>query len=1076
MMNSGEVGVFMGWIWERATMGRNRFGLLAMGWLLAACVLWHPARAADAPANQIDKVTLHPAVPLVDEEGNHVLQSGKPYSPRNSCGLGSGGCHDYEGISHGSHFERGRDEAEDAFGARRGRWSQLSSPGYLGGFNCMGPAFLAKKSPSAADGWVGDWGVAGMVKECASCHTGGGWSEKDRDGIRFDLKVESKIANLDGDYFNRGTDSNNEPAADPDAIARWDWRKSGVLENDCLMCHADYTRLKIFPGSNVGSISTTDWYANDLKETPPAPFGAWWNTRNTGLIGQGLFREGATALLEFIDVKPDSAEGLNLVSFERTVGNDGAANLSLGTDGKPILHWRAEAFDGAGKVAIPMRKFPANDNCWQCHGWWLEQDRRGFFGFGPDAKPTLGANGLLVEDPKDDVHKGKTFIENNEETRVLDNCSGCHTQGIYYRPEYTNVSLDANHDFPRGNADIDMRRDHDYRPGAKSCEYCHDEAEHKANPSGQASLLETHKVRWTHDGFMTGYPSDSLTKVTQVHLDVVGCQACHINNLKTYDGKTPMEVFYRYRRSPDGKLKVVPYNATYQFRYFWRDKSSGRVLAMHELEQAFEHTKDATGAVTKLSVKDADGKEYELIGGDYGPVGAYAFYSWGPKFKPEEVNPGIRALKAAYDKLLAAKGYPAPNVQMIWMESNAYLVSHNTRPSVASVQCIECHDKKQNGSYSSALTEKGLFGSKNIKVMTDQVDQRLVDDKVMVLDRPYFKISSDKKLTVSIADVLYATKIDPSMTALEADTAVLGGGQWAVGGVDQALGFMGVKDEGDKTVLGEALGGGDIYSFNLPTGSTALKALALAAPASTSNNAAFKQDRIEIEVDPMTTLKRETLAASGLGIAQSDLFSIRLTDQNRGAVSDFNGQTALVKLPYRGAVCAPSAVSVVQMQGGAWRNTGIVPLVVKPQKAGVAGYAVFGATEPLENLALSDPGPKYKAKAALRRAKLVERRAAARKAVLERRLTLALTRLTQSEAAVAAAADAVVAAREAYEAASDAEKQKLKVKLDRAATNQEKAEFKHDRMATKAAQVQQAREAAVRTWEDANTALEAANC
>jgi hypothetical protein len=1034
------------------------------------------AAAAEPIVNVIDQVTLHPAIPLVDEEGSHVLQSGRPYSPRNSCGLGSGGCHDYDGISHGDHFERGRDEADDAFGARRGRWTQLSTPGYLGGFNCMGPAFLAKKTASAAGGWVGDWGVAGMVRECASCHTGGGWSEKDRDGIRFDLKPESRIADLDGDYFNRGTDSSNEVAADPDSIARWDWKKSGVLENDCLMCHADYTRLQVFAGSNVGSVDVAGWYANDLKETPPAPFGAWWQTRNTGLIGSGRFREAATALLEFVNVRPDSAEGLNLVSFERSVGDDGSASLSLGTDGKPILHWRAQAFDGSGKVAIPMRKFPANDNCWQCHGWWLEQDRRGFFGFGVDARPTLDGAGLLIPDPKDDVHKGKSFTDDNGEVRLLDNCSGCHTQGIFYRPEYTNVSLDASHDFPKGNADIDMRRDLDYRPGAKSCEFCHDEAKHKANPSGQASLLETHKTRWTHDGFMTGYPADSLTKVTQIHLDVVGCQTCHINNLKTYDGETAMEVFYRYRRSPNGKLKVVPSNATYQFRYFWRDKLSGRVLAMHELEQAFEHTRDSAGTVTKLAIRDGAGKAYELSGGDYGLVGAYALYAWGPKFKLGEVYPGIRALKAAYDRLLETKGYASPNVQMIWMESNAYLVSHNTRPSVASVPCLDCHDKKQNGSYSSALTEKGLFGSKNIKVMTDQVDQRLVDEKIVLLDRPYYRIGSDQKLTVSMADVLYATKVDPSMTALQADTATLGAGQWTQSSREQALDYLGVTVENDRAVLGEALGSSAVYSFNLPTGSTALRGLALAVAASSGNNAPFRQDRIEAEVDPMTALKRETLASSRLGVAQSDLFSVRLSDPNRAVVADFAGQTAYAKLPYRGSVCAPSAVNVVQLQAGSWRNTGIVPVAVKPQKSGVAGYAVFGLTEPLENLALADPGPKYKAKAVLRKAKLVERRAAARKSVLERRLRAALARLAREDAALAAATDAATAAQEAYDAAAEEQKPKLKDELERARARQERAEFQRDRVAAKAAEVQRASEGAARTWQDAVTALAAADC
>ncbi len=63
-------------------------------------------------ANDVDEPRAHPAIPLLDEDGSHVLDTNKPYSSKQSCG----GCHDYEKITHAYHFEQGRDEASDDFG------------------------------------------------------------------------------------------------------------------------------------------------------------------------------------------------------------------------------------------------------------------------------------------------------------------------------------------------------------------------------------------------------------------------------------------------------------------------------------------------------------------------------------------------------------------------------------------------------------------------------------------------------------------------------------------------------------------------------------------------------------------------------------------------------------------------------------------------------------------------------------------------------------------------------------------------------------------------------------------------
>lgn len=57
-------------------------------------------------------------------------------------------------------------------------------------------------------------------KACTACHPGGGGTEYDRDGHRYDVRAARNDWNPnDGDYFGS------------------DWGASGVIEADCLLCH-----------------------------------------------------------------------------------------------------------------------------------------------------------------------------------------------------------------------------------------------------------------------------------------------------------------------------------------------------------------------------------------------------------------------------------------------------------------------------------------------------------------------------------------------------------------------------------------------------------------------------------------------------------------------------------------------------------------------------------------------------------------------------------------------------------------------------------------------------------------------
>ena len=171
-----------------------------------------------------------PPFNLFDEDGNIIdpvnkINSDKPYSPKQTCG--AKGCHDYNKITEGFHFQQGRGEEPTATMKERYQW--VSSPGNYGGNWCSpAPIYrqLAQKNNTSAR-MIDMTSFDFVTATCGACHPGGGPLEYDRDGKRYN-KVMSDTSyhytaggnnNLDGDYFK----------------ARWN--ETGVIEADCMLCH-----------------------------------------------------------------------------------------------------------------------------------------------------------------------------------------------------------------------------------------------------------------------------------------------------------------------------------------------------------------------------------------------------------------------------------------------------------------------------------------------------------------------------------------------------------------------------------------------------------------------------------------------------------------------------------------------------------------------------------------------------------------------------------------------------------------------------------------------------------------------
>lgn len=171
-----------------------------------------------------------PPYKLKDEQGNIIdpvngINAAAPYSPKQTCG--AAGCHDYNKITEGFHFQQGKGEAVPALMAERYRW--VSSPGNYGGNWCSpAPLYRQLAAKTNASARVIDMTSFEFVTAtCGNCHPGGGPLEFDRAGNRYDAWMRNPASGFssggdnrfDGDYFK----------------ARWS--ETGVIEADCLLCH-----------------------------------------------------------------------------------------------------------------------------------------------------------------------------------------------------------------------------------------------------------------------------------------------------------------------------------------------------------------------------------------------------------------------------------------------------------------------------------------------------------------------------------------------------------------------------------------------------------------------------------------------------------------------------------------------------------------------------------------------------------------------------------------------------------------------------------------------------------------------
>ena len=160
---------------------------------------------------------LHPTFPLLDEEGTHVLESGKPVSTMQTCG----GCHDAAFIEqHSFHADIGLSSLS-APGEQENGLPWDISPGLFGKWNPLTYRFLSAEGDERVDLTTAEWLSMFGVR-----HVGGGPAVTSREGQPLQLLAPDE-------------DSVETSLIDPEtqAAVPWDWTESGVVEMNCFLCH-----------------------------------------------------------------------------------------------------------------------------------------------------------------------------------------------------------------------------------------------------------------------------------------------------------------------------------------------------------------------------------------------------------------------------------------------------------------------------------------------------------------------------------------------------------------------------------------------------------------------------------------------------------------------------------------------------------------------------------------------------------------------------------------------------------------------------------------------------------------------
>ncbi len=591
---------------------RNRATLiLAIGFitaLLAFGVVFatQPASPATQPS------VLHPGVALLDENGQNVLESGLPVSTMQTCGA----CHNTDFIaSHSFHADLGLSD----YLPSEASWD--ASTGTFGKWNPLTYRYLSQAGDERLD-----LSTAEFLMEFGERIPGGGPATTSRSGQPL-TSLAPDAGNPEASLLDPKTGQ----------AVGWDWKKSGVMEMNCFLCHLD----------------TPDTEARAI-EIRNGRFG-WANTATLGSLG--IVRKQSQGWV-----------------YDAALFNE---NSEL----------PAEAFG---------LQDPTNANCATCHGI-VHTDKLtplAYTGCNLDEYQTATTGQVIT--PQKISASGMNITGKNELTYAWDihaeralKCTDCHfalnnpaqiqrisqqnPDHLTYDPRRLEISdylLRPDHNFARGQS-AQFNVAPDLKGTMRRCDSCH---------NAQAA----------HEDWLP---------FTERHMQVMDCESCHIPNMnapavQSYDWTviTPAgEAISQCRGvegDPDSQLSLV---TGFNPILLQRTNVDGQTsLTTYNLVTSwywvYEDANDNTRPVRLIDLKAA-----YLAGSNYSPETIAAFDGNADgKLDTSELRIDSQAKLDFVSGRLAALGLGNPHIEG---QVQPFSINHNVVRGEQTIRdCETCHD------------------------------------------------------------------------------------------------------------------------------------------------------------------------------------------------------------------------------------------------------------------------------------------------------------------------------------------------------------------------------------------------
>ncbi|MDH5447346.1 MAG: JDVT-CTERM domain-containing protein, partial [Gammaproteobacteria bacterium] len=212
-------------------------------------------------------------------------------------------------------------------------------------------------------------------------------------------------------------------------------------------------------------------------------------------------------------------------------------------------------------------------------------------------------------------------------------------------------------------------------------------------------------------------------------------------------------------------------------------------------------------------------------------------------------------------------------------------------------------------------------------------------------------------VTENVADILYATRLDPSMTILKSASAEAAAGEMVCAAISDVLKQAGVGGEDATKLAGQMNNSyaGDsaacagltaetqaVFKFQSNHGNEVMQGVSLMSKVNAQTEW-LAQSRAELSIEAGTIASAANYA--GMGGLVSDVFSLEIMDKNRKQISSFTNPI-WVKLPYKGGNANIEQVSLITSADGTnWTRVSAENIIaLQAQSEDTMGYVAFSTT------------------------------------------------------------------------------------------------------------------------------------